>query len=260
MNLKLLYFSATGNTKAICKEIAAGIKKDYQIYDLTQKQARERVYSFEANDLLIAGVPVYSGRVPEFLVNVIEKIKGSSTPAVFVVTYGNRDYDDALLELKDIFEAKGFKGIAGAAFIGEHSYGKEIAGERPDTDDLKIARKFGIKIKEKLADIKKLSEVPGLKVKGKYPLKERTKRFRDIKPVTTDACTECGICAENCPMEIISFENFRDIEPGKCIRCCSCIQKCPEDAKCFDDPGFNRIKSYLVNNFGDVRKEPEIFI
>lgn len=260
MNLKLLYFSATGNTEAICKEIAAGIKKDYQIYDLTQKQARERVYSFEANDLLIAGVPVYSGRVPEFLVNVIEKIKGSSTPAVFVVTYGNRDYDDALLELKDIFEAKGFKGIAGAAFIGEHSYGKEIAGERPDTDDLKIAREFGIKIKEKLTDIKKLSEVPGLKVKGKYPLKERTKRFKDIKPVTTDACTECGICAENCPMEIISFENFRDIEPGKCIRCCSCIQKCPEDAKCFDDPGFNRIKSYLVNNFGDVRKEPEIFI
>ncbi len=150
MNLKLLYFSATDNTEAICKEIAAGIKKDYQIYDLTSKQARGKAYSFAGNDLLIVGVPVYSGRVPEFLVKVLQEIKGSSTPAVFVVTYGNRDYDDALLELKDIFEANGFKGIAGAAFIGEHSYGKEIAGERPDSDDLRLAREFGIRILKKI--------------------------------------------------------------------------------------------------------------
>ncbi len=260
MNLKLLYFSATGNTEAICKEIAAGIKKDYQIYDLTPKQAREKAYSFAGNDLLIVGVPVYSGRVPEFMVDVIEKVKGNSTPAVFVVTYGNRDYDDALLELKDIFEANGFKGIAGAAFIGEHSYGKEIAGERPDSGDLKLAREFGVKIKEKLIGIKDLSDWPDLEVKGSYPLKESSKRFKDIRPETTEACTECGICAENCPMEIISFENFRDIEPGKCIRCCSCIQKCPEDAKYFADPGFNRINKYLIENFSDRRKEPEIFI
>ena len=260
MNLKLLYFSATDNTEAICKEIAAGIKKDYQIYDLTSKQARGKAYSFAGNDLLIVGVPVYSGRVPEFLVKVLQEIKGSSTPAVFVVTYGNRDYDDALLELKDIFEANGFKGIAGAAFIGEHSYGKEIAGERPDSDDLRLAREFGIRILKKLIGINDLSDWPDLEVKGSYPLKERSKRFKDIRPETTEACTECGICAENCPMEIISFENFRDIEPGKCIRCCGCIQKCPEDAKYFADPGFNRIKSYLIDNFGEIRKEPEIFI
>ncbi|MBF8436893.1 EFR1 family ferrodoxin [Halanaerobiaceae bacterium Z-7014] len=260
MNLKLLYFSATDNTEAICKEIAAGIKKDYQIYDLTSKQARGKAYSFAGNDLLIVGVPVYSGRVPEFLVKVLQEIKGSSTPAVFVVTYGNRDYDDALLELKDIFEANGFKGIAGAAFIGEHSYGKEIAGERPDSDDLRLAREFGIRILKKLIGIKDLSDWPDLEVKGSYPLKERSKRFKDIRPETTEACTECGICAENCPMEIISFENFRDIEPGKCIRCCGCIQKCPEDAKYFADPGFNRIKSYLIKNFSDIRKDPDLFI
>ncbi len=206
MNLKVLYFSATGNTEAICKEIAARINKDYHIYDLTSKQAREKAYSFADNDLLIVGVPVYSGRVPEFLVKVLQKIKGSSTPAVFIVTYGNRDYDDALLELKDIFEANGFKGIAGAAFIGEHSYGKEIAGERPDSNDLKLAREFGFRIKEKLREITDSSGWPDLEVKGSYPLKERSKRFKEIRLETTEACTECGVCAENCPMEIISLK------------------------------------------------------
>ncbi len=259
-NLKLLYFSATENTETICKEIAAGIKENFLEYDLTPKQAREKPYSFAANDLVIVGVPVYSGRIPEFLVEIFQRIKGQLTPAVFVVTYGNREYDDALLELKDIFEKNGFKGIAGAAFIGEHSYGREIAGERPDSSDLKIARELGIKVKEKLEAEENLIELPSLEVKGEFPLKERSGRFKELGPKTTAACTECGICAENCPMAIISFENFRDVEPGKCIRCCSCIQKCPEDAKYFDDPGFNRIKQYLIDNYGDIRKEPEIFI
>lgn len=259
-NLNLLYFSATGNTEKIVKEIAAGTAERYRERDLTPEAARAGDYSFTAEDLLIVGAPVYSGRVPEFLAETFAKIEGNNTPAVFVVTYGNRDYDDALLELRDIFAENGFAGIAGAAFIGEHSYSEKIAGERPDRKDLKLAREFGGKIKAKLGDIGDVSGLPKLEVKGEYPYKKRSERFEDLGPETTDACTECAICAEECPRNAISFENFIDIERGKCIRCCSCIQKCPEDAKYFDHPGFKRIKQYLIDKFSDVRSEPELFI
>lgn len=37
------------------------------------------------------------------------------TPAIAVCVYGNRDYDDALIELKDAIEANGFKTVAAAA-------------------------------------------------------------------------------------------------------------------------------------------------
>ena len=259
-NLKLLYFSATENTEKIVKEIAGGINDSFLEYNLTPETARAEDYSFNANDLLIIGAPVYSGRIPEFLAETFAKIEGNNTLAVFVVTYGNRDYDDALLELQNIFEQNGFRGIAGGAFIGEHSYSREIAGERPDHKDLKLAREFGHKIKARLDDIKDLSEIRGLKIKGSYPYKKRTERFKELVPETTVDCTKCGICAEECPMNAISFKNFIEIKPEKCIRCCSCIQKCPEDAKYLDHPGFNRIRQYLINNFSDVRLEPEVFI
>ena len=64
---------------------------------------------------------------------------GITVTAVAVVVYGNRDYDDALLELRDWCVAHGFVPVAGAAFIGEHSYSRPdrpIAGGRPDNPDL----------------------------------------------------------------------------------------------------------------------------
>ncbi len=52
--------------------------------------------------------------------------------AIAIVLYGNRNYDDALIELKDILELDGFKVVAGAAFIGEHSFSNNLAKNRPD--------------------------------------------------------------------------------------------------------------------------------
>lgn len=62
--------------------------------------------------------------------------------AIIVVVYGNWDYVDALIELRDIAVKMGFKPIAAAAFIGEHSFSTEdspIAYGRPDISDLNIA-------------------------------------------------------------------------------------------------------------------------
>ena len=69
-------------------------------------------------------------------VDAFEKIKGDKTPAVLVCVYGNRNYDDALLELKDISEANGFVPIAAGAFIARHSIFSDVAVGRPDKEDL----------------------------------------------------------------------------------------------------------------------------
>src|SRR5690606_23151552 len=108
-------------------------------------------FNFSEDDLVIIGVPVYAGRVPEFLSKYfLSKIRRNNTYAVFIVVYGNRAYDDALLELKNIFESNGFIGIAGGAFIGEHSYTEKLATGRPDGNDLNTAYKFGVDVREKI--------------------------------------------------------------------------------------------------------------
>lgn len=257
-NLNLLYFSATENTQKYLRAIASQLNSDYNEYNISSVKAREKKLEFKEDDLLIVGVPVYLGRVPELLINYFEKVKGNHTPAVFVVTYGNRAYDDALLELQDIFEENGFIGVAGGAFIGEHSNSKKIAGLRPDQDDLNFAADFGKKIKSKINNIKKLKTVSELEVNGDYPYKERHDS-PDFAPKTTAACIECAICAENCPVNAISFNNFKDIDKEKCINCCSCIQKCPVDAKYMDHPHFKEITSFLIENFAEERKENQVF-
>ena len=177
MNRKIntLYFSATGTTEKIVTGIAEKIAAHYgseitiNSIDFTLPGARKETLSFDPDTLVIAGVPVYAGRVPNVLLKFLNKISGNGATAVAVVLYGNRDYDDALIEFKDILEADGFNVIAGGAFIGEHSFSTTLAGNRPDPQDMKAATDFADKIYDK---IKRPGKIPGVVVKGNTPYRD----------------------------------------------------------------------------------------
>lgn len=101
----------------------------------------------EINDsLTVIAAPVYGGRVAPTALQRIKRLKGNNSPAIVVVVYGNRDYEDALLELRDTAVSLGFTPLAAGAFIGEHSYSTAempVAAGRPDDKDLQIASQFG---------------------------------------------------------------------------------------------------------------------
>ena len=257
--LNLLYFSATDRTAKVVKEIAKGINNPFKEYNLSLPANRQQAFAFDSCDLVIVGVPVYGGRVPAFLADYLMKIKGNSTPAIFVTVYGNRHYDDALLELKNIFESNGFIGIAGGAFVGEHSNTTKVGTSRPDTNDLQIAKRFGVQIKEKLEKNPNISQMPKLTVKGNFPYKDR-KSTPPMLPETTEKCINCAICAQHCPMSAINFTNFKDIDATKCISCSSCVKRCPVGAKSINHEIFKKITQGLVDNFSTVRHEPELFM
>lgn len=259
-NTNTLFFSPTGTTSKIVKKISQAIDLPTKHYDLSLKKLRikHQGLSFNSDDLVIIGVPVYSGRIPTFLEEYFTKFKGNQTPAIFIVVYGNRDYDDALLELKELFENRGFKGIAAGAFIGEHSYSSKVASKRPNANDLSRASNFGKNIIQKL-DVLTKPDHPQLKVKGNHPYKERVE-VPVMSPETTDACKSCGICAEVCPTEAISFVDFRTINAKDCIRCHSCVKNCPEEAKIFTHELILNITQKLISNFSSQRKEIELFL
>lgn len=256
--LKLIYFSPTGTTRKIVKEIGKGISEDIEEFDISKTINRENGHTFDENDLVIIGVPVYGGRIPEFLENYFLKLKGNNTMAIFVVVYGNRDYDDALLELKETLEKNSFIGIAAGAFIGEHSYIEKVARKRPDRDDLTIAHNFGLSIKNKLVEIENLKEKVELDVKGKHPYKERGVNII-ASPETNDSCIECGACAEACPMGAISFQDYSKVDISLCIHCFACVKICPVGSKSFNNETVEGIILKLIANFSSIRKEPELY-
>src|ERR1700690_2267706 len=100
---KLIYFSPTQTTRKVVENIAQGIQiVPVEHVDLTLPPAgmRERVEMHD--ELAIIGSPVYAGRLPVDVISRFRHLKGNATPAVIVVVYGNRAYEDALLELRDL--------------------------------------------------------------------------------------------------------------------------------------------------------------
>ena len=98
--------------------------------------------------LVVVTVPVYGGKVAPLALERMKCIHTSGAPVVLAVVYGNRAYEKALAELDAFISERGFKVIAGATFVGEHSYSTDknpIAVGRPDADDLRFAENFGQK-------------------------------------------------------------------------------------------------------------------
>lgn len=98
--------------------------------------------SLAREDLVILGAPVYAGRLPQLEGGIFERLRGDGTPAVFNVSYGNRAFEDALLEEQDICQAHGFHGIAAGAWIAPHTFSGRIGFGRPDGADLEKVREF----------------------------------------------------------------------------------------------------------------------
>jgi len=145
-------FSPTDSTRKIVKRIGGYLSPAPTEMNLTLPASSRAELHFLANDLVIFGVPVYGGRVPETARERFKILRGHRTPAVIVVTYGNRAYDDALLELKTVVEEQGFQVIAAAAFVTEHNIVRQIAAGRPDENDLKVIDRFGAAVARKVAE------------------------------------------------------------------------------------------------------------
>lgn len=262
-SLKLVYFSPTGTTRAVILSIASAINhSNTELIDITNPSNRLRKLSAKNNDLIIVGIPVYSGRIPTIAENWLNTIQASNTPAVCVAVYGNRAYDNALLELGDILKAKGCRPIAAAAFIGEHSFSNPetpIALSRPDTNDLNSAKLFGSKIVAKLLSANAPEQIPTIDLPGSYPYGGNPKPWGiDFIRVTSN-CIQCGICAEVCPTNAIDPSNCQLTNKDMCIACCACIKKCPQNARVIVDSPVKEA-AIRLNKLYKERKEPEFYI
>jgi ferredoxin len=261
--VKLIYFSPTKTTKKIVEGIAEGLEVDtVERLDLTPPEARLWEPEEFRDTLTIVGTPVYSGRVPLDAIQRLQKLKAIDTLAIIVVLYGNRNYEDALLELKNLVMGAGFTPIAGGAFIGEHSYSNEttpIANGRPDSEDLKKAREFGKMVREKIRGIVTIKEIKALPVPGGFPYRERKIKSK-ISPITQEPiCTKCKQCITVCPKSAMTAEKTIITDQNVCILCCACVKNCPTGARVVDNPQIMQAAKKLSVNCRK-RKEPEIYI
>ncbi len=222
--ITVLHFSPTGGTRKAALSLARLLAKEVQEADLCDRAAEPRAFS--TDDLVLIAGPVYGGRLPGLMRSRLEAFTGNGAEAITAAVYGNRAFEDALLELNDAAQALGFRVLASAALVAEHSMLRSVAAGRPDAED---ARQMGEFAKGILGKLETEDDSLPQAVPGGRPYKD-WKQMAAV-PLASSECTSCGLCAETCPAGAISPDAPGKTDPAKCILCMRCVAVCPNRAR-----------------------------
>lgn len=248
--ISIISFSPTGSTRKVLNEISLGFTLPVKRYDFTLSWERKEL-SFGPEDLVVVGFPVYGGRLPEPAEKIMRYFNSTTAKFAGVVVYGNRAFEDALIELKDLAEAGGFLFVGGGACIAQHSMLEEAAKGRPDADDMKELKAFGENLEAKcISGILETLEVPGEKPYRKPILNP------PYGPVVSDACILCGACHRVCAFGAIP-EDAPDTTLLDACKCCfACVRECPVNARAVTDERFGNSQKFIAANALGARKDP----
>ena len=151
MKLYDIVFSPTGGTKKVADYLTNALEGEVSTVDLTDSKQDFHAVSLTKADVAVISVPSYGGRVPTVAAERMGMVHGNGARAVLVCVYGNRAYEDTLVELEDTAKQAGFQVIAAVAAVAEHSIARQFAANRPDAQDAAQLSDFAKQIQHKLS-------------------------------------------------------------------------------------------------------------
>ncbi|HIU87368.1 MAG TPA: EFR1 family ferrodoxin [Candidatus Avilachnospira avistercoris] len=272
-----VYFSAKGTTERCALKIAEAMGLEAKSINWLRMPAREEL-EIGAADVLLFSMPVYGGFIPKHCADMAKYLKGHGGAAIITAVYGNRHYDDALLEMKDILMAQGFKVMAAGAFVAEHSIFPKVAAGRPDEHDLEVISEFGGRCRKLLERItaetgskdssqssaesaefiaEAIASLPELSLPGN---KDYKAEFGGVpfKPEGDESCIGCRTCASVCPMGAIDKAEPKRTDRELCISCGACIKACPTGSRNYYGPAY-KTAAFGFEMKCSKRREPEVF-
>lgn len=252
--IKQITFSPTGGTKKVADAISSGICNDVECIELCVPSSEIATTILAKDDLAIIAAPVYGGRIPTLAIERLKTmVKANDAKCAMVAVYGNRAYDDALLELYKTCRETGFNVVAAIGAVAEHSIIRKFGANRPDAEDINELKTFGVKIKDAFAMEKTLEKTA---LKGNFPYK---KAMAGPNPTANKKCSSCGLCAKQCPVGAISLTDLRKVNKDLCISCMRCVSICPNEARSIGKIMHGMIAFAIKNGCAEY-KQNELFI
>ena len=170
-----VYFSPCGNAGKIAERIAASMAEVLQAeratVDFTLPGAREQVYTFGPEDVVVFVMPVYAGRLPNKMLPCVQELfKGDHTRAPSLLFLRQPELWRRSTELRDGLVNNGFVPFAAAAIPSEHSFDSRLATGRPNAEDLEAIGAFAKQAAERITagTAETIVQVPGNSPVGPY--------------------------------------------------------------------------------------------
>ena len=221
-----ILFSPCGGTRRIAEILEREWKEEQRIcIDLCDPQVTKSLPYFKEDDTCIIAMPSYGGRAPQTALQRLRVIQGNHASAILVCSYGNRAYEDTLLEMKERAQESGFVCRAAIAAVAEHSIMHQYGAGRPDAQETQELTVFAHQIREHLEK----DAACELQVTGNHPYKPYN--GVPLKPSANQSCMQCGQCAAQCPVQAIPIKHPEKTDTDRCISCMRCVAVCPVHAR-----------------------------
>lgn len=237
MNIAMIYFSGTGNSKYIV---------DYLGNKLKENNHNVKIYNIEQNpiipidtDLLVIGGPIYAGNVPEKLIRwVLRNVPESSANSIVYSTSAGLINAHGVDSLAKKLSKKGYNVLAKETYLMPRNFyfGKYPKNTKDEVDKMleDVNKQLDELVDKICLDTLSSKEFENKGVLGKDLLAETfsvMSRFMGKSFSVDDNCIKCGICVKNCPENNINFGKDKNIKfSNKCMLCCRCIHNCPKNA------------------------------
>lgn len=250
MKIYNINFSPTGGTYKVSDIIAKELSQNIEEIDLSSTNFTNQSLN---GDLAIISMPSYGGRAPKIAIDRLKQIQGNGINTIIIAVYGNRAYEDTLIEMYDEATNAGFNVIGAISAVAEHSIIRKYAKARPNKDDEIQLKDFAHKIQEKINK----SDNSKPNIPGNRPYK--TFNGVGVIPKTNYKCTKCGFCAQKCPTGAINPNNPTQIDKQKCISCMRCTSICPKSAKEISKL-ITFVAGLAIKKECSIKKENELFL
>ena len=248
MNTVEIIFSPTGGTEKVAHIISRQWSESTIKIDLSDPKAGFSECAIGKEDRVLIAMPSFGGRAPAVAIERLKKIAGNGAKCTLVCVYGNRAYEDTLVEMEDAAKECGFQVVAAVAAVAQHSIIPKYAANRPDASDEKQLAEFAQQIADKTESA---ASIP-----GNRPYKKAG--GAGLVPKPSKDCVKCGVCVKNCPVQAIDSVKIT-ADSKKCIACMRCVKQCPHDARKVNSAMVS-IAAMAIKKACSVRKENELFL
>ena len=230
----ILYFSGTGNSAYVAKQIAARIGDE--TINLLQKFRACDYSAMESSRPWVIVAPVYAWQLPQIVSSWLLKTElRGSRDIYFVITCGGQ-IANAGRYAKEICVQKQMNYKGSAAIIMPENYIPmfKAPGFSEAMDIVEAAGPSIAAAADTIAAGNNFPE-PHITFMDKFLSGPVNRGFNaatnSAKKFHIDStCTSCGLCTKRCPNNNVQLVNGKPVWSNACINCMACICLCPQNS------------------------------